>query len=132
MAIHFAYQVDGNTLLVRAVGFDDSLEDVQAYGLAIIRACQDHGVTHVLCDELDLEYRLGTVDTFRAAEFIASQVPALARAAIVCNPRFIADAAFWETVAVNRGLTVRAFTDTTTAMAWLKTGIVPAPAAAMT
>lgn len=52
--------VEDDTLLVRTSGFDESLAEVQGYGMAIISACIQHGVTRVLCNELHLEYRLGT------------------------------------------------------------------------
>jgi hypothetical protein len=39
---------------------------------------------------------------------------------IVCNPKQIADARFFEDVAVNRGLTVRVFTERDAATDWLK------------
>ncbi|MCX6358565.1 MAG: hypothetical protein NT029_02060 [Armatimonadetes bacterium] len=39
--------------------------------------------------------------------------------AIVCDPRYADDAHFWETVAVNRGLTVRMFPLEEAARAWL-------------
>jgi hypothetical protein len=119
MAIDYTVTQDGDTLLVHAKGFDGSLEEVQAYGMAIIKACLAHGVTHVLCNESELEYRLNTLDTYEVAEFIAQQVPALTKAAIVCHPRFIAAVSFWEDVAVNRGLRVRAFTDVVAARDWL-------------
>jgi len=126
MAIRYTTAVEGDTLLVHASGFDESLAEVEEYGLGVIRACQQVGVTRVLCNELELEYRLGTIDTFRAGEFISEHAPAVTRAAIVCNPKQIADARFWETVVVNRGLQVRVFTDTNAAARWLKeSGTVP-------
>jgi hypothetical protein len=111
--------VDGDTLLVRAWGVDDSLEDVQGYGMAVIQACIESKCLRVLCDERDLEYRLGTIDTYRAAEFISQNVPRLVRVALVCLPEQIEDAAFWENVAVNRGMLARAFKDMDTARAWV-------------
>jgi len=73
----------------------------------------------VFCDETALEYRLGTFDTYQAAEFIAENVPALAKVALVCNAKFMSDASFFEDVVVNRGLTLRFFTDPEVAMRWL-------------
>lgn len=87
--------------------------------MAIMQACAESGVTRVLCDERDLEYRLGTMDTYRAARLMASRAPRVARVAIVCGPSQAADAHFWETVAVNRGLTAAAFADLAAARRWL-------------
>ena len=119
MAIKYAFASKGDLLLVETSGFDESLEEVQQYGFAILNACIQGNHTLVFCNELNLEYRLGTFDTFQAAEFMAAQVPKLGKAAIVCNAKFIEDAKFWETVAVNRGLTVRVFKDAASARSWL-------------
>jgi hypothetical protein len=120
MAIEYSIAVEGDTLLVDAWGFDESLAQVQEYGMALIAACVGYGVTRLLCNELRLDYRLGVADTYRAAEFIAAEAPTVAWVAIVCNPTQVADARFFEDVAVNRGLTVRVFTELDAAAAWLK------------
>ena len=119
MAIHYTIKSDGDFLVVEASGFDESLEEVQCYGLAVLNACKQGHYSYVLCNEINLEYRLGTFDTYQAAEFMAAQLPWLGRAAIVCNEKSIDDAKFWETVAVNRGLTVRVFKDVDSARKWL-------------
>ena len=120
MAIEFTTTVEDDTLVVKACGFDERLEQVQQYGMDIIQACLQQQVSRVLCDECDLEYRLSTFDTYAAAEFIAENAPLIAKVAIVCNPAFIKDALFWETVAVNRGLTIQVFKDIDAARRWLK------------
>jgi hypothetical protein len=119
MAIKFATTVQGDTLFVKASGFDENPEEVQQYGLALIAECQLHGVTRVLCDERELEYRLNTFDTYEAAVVVADRAPRVARAAIVCQPRLFKEALGWETYAVNRGLTVRVFDDLDEARSWL-------------
>lgn len=119
MAIQYSLKADGNLLIVKASGFDESLEEVEQYGLAIVEACKEGRYSRVLCDETDLEYRLGTFDTFQSAEFMASQAPKIGKAAIVCNEKFYPDARFWETVAVNRGLRVRVFKNIEAARQWL-------------
>lgn len=120
MAIHYTFISGEDYLLVKASGFDENLEEVKQYGQAIIQACTAKNYTCVLCDERDLEYRLSTLDTFESARFLADRAPKLAKIAIVCNERFIRDGRFWETVAVNRGLTVRVFKDMESAYQWLK------------
>ncbi len=119
MAIDFTACKKGDTLLVHAHGFDESLEQVEQYGMSIIAAALEQGAAQVLCDERELEYRLGTLDTYDAAAHIAAHAPAVCKVAIVCRPADIADAKFWETVAVNRGLTVRIFKEITDAYIWL-------------
>lgn len=120
MAITYDFMVEDNLLSVTAAGFDESLEEVQRYGLAIIQEALRHNITMILCDETRLEYRLGTFDTFQSADFIATQAPRLARIALICDPRFTQDAKFWETVVVNRGLTVRVFKEVEMAKNWLR------------
>jgi len=120
MAIEYTLTTEENLLVVEASGFDENLDDVLQYGMAIVDACKAGNYSLVLCNELNLEYRLGTLDTFKSAEFLARQTPKLGKAAIVCNEKFINDARFWETVAVNRGLTVRIFKDVDSARKWLK------------
>lgn len=120
MGIQYTTRLDGNTLFVRASGFDESLEEVEAYAAGIIDACLQCSVSRVLCDETRLEYRLGTAETFDAGKFLVSRVPGLLKIAIVCNPAFNADARFFENVVVNRGLTLQMFTDTKSAKRWLE------------
>lgn len=120
MSIEYQMQVQGDLLLVETSGADDNLDEVKNYGMAVIRAALEGKCRRILCDELNLEYRLGTVDTFESAQFIASQAPHVAKIAIVCSLQSSADAAFWETVAVNRGLSVCMFHDRAEAAKWLE------------
>jgi len=98
------------------------LQQVLDYGGSVVDLAIERGVTHVLCDERNLEYALGTIDTYHAAEMIAARAAGLARVAIVCRPEFLKDGKFWETVAVNRALQVRVDTDLTRAREWLLQG----------
>ena len=120
MAIDYSVSVDGDLLTVKAVGYDETLQEVEEYGAAIVDACIANSCVRVLCDEFDLEYRLGTMDTYESAAYVADRAPHVARVAIVCGPDHFSDASFWETVAVNRGLTVRAFKDLRSAEEWLR------------
>jgi hypothetical protein len=119
VSIQYSLSGEGDTLRVVASGFDDSREEVEAYGFAIIRTCLELGYRRVLCDESELEYRLSTLDTYRAAVVMAENAPDVARVAIVPNPRFVSDAHFWEDVAANRGLIVRIFRTLADAQRWL-------------
>lgn len=119
MSIQYTTRVEGKRLFVVASGFDESLADVESYGMGVISASLQGGVTHVFCDETALEYRLGTFDIFQAAEFISTHAPLLAKIAILCDKRFINDASFFEDIAVNRGLALRVFTDKESAFCWL-------------
>lgn len=122
MAIHYTMTSQDDILMVHTSGFDESLTEVKEYGIALIEACLAGGFTGLLCDERDLEYRLGTFDTYEAAKFISEHAPRMARVALIPNAKYIVDAQFWETVAVNRGLAARIFKDPTTASQWLAAG----------
>lgn len=120
MAIEYQITVDGELLQVVAAGTDESLEEVQAYGMAVIHAALENSCSCVVCDETHLVYTLGTIDTFKYGSFIAAQAPRLARVALVINPDQSEDAAFWETVVINRGLMVQIFADAQAAEDWVK------------
>lgn len=120
MAINYTFKIEKDLLLVKTSGFDESPEEVVRYGLAVIKACAEGNFSAVLCDEVDLEYRIGTVDLFESAKQLALHAPHLGKAAVVCHERFSEDARFWETVVVNRGLTARTFTDIEQARQWLQ------------
>jgi hypothetical protein len=122
MAIQYHFSSEGDLLVVTASGFDESLGEVEQYSMAVVEKAVQVNCTAILCDEIRLEYRLGTLDTFKAAEFIAGRAPKLGKAAIVCNIQGASDGKFWETVAVNRGLSVRVFTDLSEARRWLLEG----------
>jgi hypothetical protein len=119
MSIKYKMQVQDDLLLVTTSGADDDLEEVKNYGLAVIDAAVQGKCKRILCDEVNLEYRIGTIDTFESASFIAAQAPYVVKVALVCNSKGIEDAKFWETVAVNRGLTVRVFQNIAIARNWL-------------
>ena len=119
MAIKYTIIKKDRYLLITASGKDDNLEEVESYGMAVIQAAIENRVTHILCDERQLEYALGTFDIFESARFIAEHVPSLAKTAIVSGSNESQDVAFWETVAVNRGLHVKMFKDFDSAETWL-------------
>ena len=119
MAIHYTMTRQDDILMVHTSGFDESLREVEDYGSALIEACVAGSYVGLLCDERDLEYRLGTFDTYESAKFISEHAPRMARIALIPNEKYIVDAQFWETVAVNRGLAVRIFKDPIAARQWL-------------
>lgn len=119
MAIDFAFSVQGPLLRVTARGRDEGLEEVEAYGLAVLDAALTSGCSKVLCDERELEYALSTTETFDLACGLAQRIPAPGRVAIVCKADQVADGHFFETVAVNRGMLVRVFLTIEEAESWL-------------
>jgi hypothetical protein len=122
VAISYTIRAEGDLLRVTASGADDSLEEVLAYGKSVVDAASKQGSRRILCDERELEYRLGTLDTYAAAEAITQYAPRVVKTAIVCGPKSAPEGKFWEDVAVNRGLAVRVFQDLQAALAWLGDG----------
>jgi hypothetical protein len=120
MAIQYTIECSGNLLRVKASGRDDNLEQVENYGKAVIEAAISYGVSKILCDESQLEYSLDTFDTFESAKFISELAPKISKTAIVCKASNLKDADFWETVAVNRGLSVKICRTIAEAEDWLK------------
>ncbi len=119
MAIDYHLSVEGTTVRAVTSGYDEELEEIQAYGQAVIDCCKAHACNKILADERDLVYRISTLDIYQLAKYYAEVLPKVIRAAIVCHPKYIADGAFWETAVVNRGLMVRVFTSLSEAEAWL-------------
>lgn len=119
MAITFTSEIEGDLLVVTTCGTDDDLQQVIDYGQAVIDLAVRSGAPRILCDERNLVYTLGTVDTFELAKAIADRAPTVMRVAIVCRPQDFEDGKFWENVAVNRGLHARAFLEMELARAWL-------------
>ena len=120
MSIDYSFQVEDDILLVKTTGSDENLEEVQKYGLAIVKKSLENDITRVLVDETELEYKLSTIDTYALAEFLSIQLPRLGKAALVCEEKFLKDAQFFETVVSNRGLQIRAFTSFGKARDWLR------------
>ena len=125
MVITFNTRMEDGILVIESSGFDESLKEVLDYGMAVYQTAIMNKCNRILCDETKLEYRLNTLETFKSAEFISESVPSLARVALVCKPENINDASFWETVAVNRGLQVRVFTDSEKARKWVSEPFAP-------
>jgi GAF domain-containing protein len=122
MAIEFTSEVRGDLLLVQSSGRDESLEDVQMYGLAVYQAVVENGCTRVLVDETELEYLLDAAYLYELAEFAAQQAPNLVKIALICTPAQISDATLWGIVTLNRGLQTGVFTTTEEAEAWVMKG----------
>ena len=120
MSIFYSFQIENDILLVKTTGSDESLEEVQKYGLAIVDKCLENNINKVLIDETELEYKLSTIDTYALAEFLSLQLPRLGRAALVCDERSLKDAQFFETVVSNRGLQINVFTSKEEARDWIQ------------
>ena len=122
MAIQYTCKSDGDILLIKASGVSQDLEEAKRFSAAIAQTARVSGNLHVLCDESEVIYQIGLVDTYEAASYFAEQAPHLAKVAVVRPFEGFQDAKFWETVAVNRGLIARVFSDADQARQWLNNG----------
>lgn len=122
MSIRYTIRADGDLLRVVASGRDHDLDEVMAYGAAVLDAVISAGCHRVLCDERAMEYAIGTVDTYELAKYTAEHARGVAKVAIVCRRGQEEDAEFWEDVAVNRGLQVKVFQRIEDAERWLGIG----------
>lgn len=120
MAINYRFELDNKTLNVFANGKDENLEEVMAYGQAILEYAISHDCNKILCDERNLEYALSTVDTYELAKAASEAARAVGKIAVVCNKKYLDNGEFFETVAVNRGLIVFVTADYEKAIEWIK------------
>ena len=119
MSIQFEFTPGENLLEVKAWGYDETVEDSNRYSEAVIREAIKCGVTRVLCDEREVEYRLNLFDTYIMAETVAQTAPNVTKVAIVCDPGYLEDGKFYETVLANRGIAVSVTDNMKQARAWL-------------
>jgi hypothetical protein len=122
MAYDLKIQADGDVLKATATG-TRSFETVLALSQDILTICVEKKIKKVLIDVLALEGRLSTIDAY---EISARRFPkmryrgVIAKCAVVDLKEFEETYRFFETVAVNRGLFFRIFSDTAEAIAWLE------------
>lgn len=119
MAIQYSFNKTGDMLEVETSGFDESLKEVKAYGYAVIVEAIQSNCKQVLCNELNLEYRLGTIDLFQSGKFIAENAPGVGKVAIVTTEKQLPEIKFWENVVNNRGLRLKVFSEVQEAKNWL-------------
>lgn len=106
MAISFTHKIEGETLHVVAQGFDESLQDTEAYARDVLGLALSNACTKVFCDERNLEYRLSVIDTYQLAEAASKEAASITRIGIACASDTISESGFFETVSKNRGLRI--------------------------
>lgn len=103
-----------------------SLPEAKTLSLRILDACVEHRITKVLVDVHAVSGPISVMERFDYAEFlsqkhleyVARKLPP-ARFAYVGTEPIIDPGRFGETVAVNRGMAIRATTDLREALRWL-------------
>ena len=98
MGLSYTIECDNYILKVKAVGRGDNLAEVMKYGMAVISAINEYGVSRVLCDETELDHALRSFDTFESAKFIADHAPKVSKTAIISKDTEVETSIFWETV----------------------------------
>ena len=119
MAIIFEIENTNKYLKVVTKGNDESMEEVLRYAGSILTSAIEFQSRKILCDERNLVYEISTLDTYLLAEKAAKHSKHLIKIAIVCKTEYLKDGKFYETVASNRGLTVRVTSDIDEAEKWL-------------
>ena len=102
---------------------DNTPEDVAAYLDQIRRVCAEHGLAKVLIEEDLTGPQLGTVDIYDVINAASGGVaPSIRSVAYVdTNPEHdVALMEFAETIAVNRGVSVKVFRDVPSAREWIR------------
>jgi hypothetical protein len=120
MAISYNFQVEDKLLKVIAQGKDESLNEVEGYGIAILRQSIQNNCTHILCDERKLEYALSVKETFVLADEASRLSTDLQQIAIVCSHKNLHEGQIYEAVAKHGGLKVMVTANMNQAMEWLK------------
>ena len=119
MSININIEDDQKVLKVISSGSCENLNQLKEYVLAIHNAVLSSCKTRVLVDETRLDYKLSTIDTYNSGCFISKLEPRLQKLAVLCRLDGWTDAKFWETVAVNRGVSVQVFRVREDAESWI-------------
>lgn len=127
MSMRLDIRPGGDLLEVRATG-EFSLEEAQRTFLETMEAVRLHGSKRVLFDGRTLTGTPQTIERFYYGEFAAVKVAqcktgpgsGLTRFAYVLKEPVLDPERFGETVAVNRGMPVKAFDSLEDAHAWLE------------
>ena len=127
MGLLYKIEPQPGYLLMTCEGyFEPSLID--QFTNQIIEACKKHRPSNFLIDNRQVEGEMSTMDRYNLSmvsakkyldEKLTGRIPSC-RFAFVGNHPLVDPKRFGETVAVNRGLNVKVFTDIKEALAWLE------------
>ncbi len=127
MSIDYKIEIKPGYLLLTCEGvFESSLID--QFTDQVIDACKKHKPSNFLIDYCKAEGEMSTMDRYNLSlvaakkylnEKLAGKIPSC-RFAFVGNHPLVDPKRFGETVAVNRGLNVKVFTEKNEALAWLE------------
>lgn len=119
MAISYSFKVEGDILFVKASGFESGIQDVSDYGSAVYKEAVSCGIKKILCNEIDLKYKLGLKDTYKLINSTAENMNKDFKLAIVTNEINYLEATFFELILLERGYSVNFFKSIEKARDWL-------------
>ena len=100
-------------------GFVITAESSADVWAAVGSLCEEHGCTKVLIETTRPERQLDTMSAFESGRVLAGQVAGVSIAICLHNFEFDDLAAFFKTVAQNRGVKVEYFSSVDDALRWL-------------
>jgi len=122
MSYELTIEKKANVLWVTATG-TRSLETVLAMSRDIVAACVENEISKVLVDVRALKGRLSTMEAYEIPDKHFPTIrdrSVITQSAIIDLKEFEHRYRFFEDVAVNRGFTLRVFSDPAEAVEWLK------------
>lgn len=93
--------------------------EIERSGVEVIDLAAKEGLSRVLVDVVDISNRLSVTDLFLSTVAHSRLGPPRPRAALLGRTDQQRELNLIETVAFNRGMPIKAFTDADDAMAWL-------------
>lgn len=123
MSVQYTFEKRGGILFAVGRGVEVGIEEDKQITLDMIQACKESGTDLLLVDDRQVTYTISTISVYELAKFYYDShfQREVRKVALVPNPVFKEDNAFYETVVRNRGLNLRVFYDLESAAAWLST-----------
>jgi hypothetical protein len=121
MSVQYTFEQRDGILFAVGRGIEGSIEEDKQTTLDLIRACKESGCDLLLVDDREVTYTISTISLYELAKFYYDShfQREVRKVALVPNPVFKEDNAFYETAVRNRGLNLRVFYDFESAAAWL-------------
>lgn len=119
MAIEYTFEITESLLKVKTKGFDESFEDAVKYGAGIVNIAIENNCDKILCDEINLDYRLTIPETYNLVLELSHLASPEFKIAIVSTMVNKYAGKFFILTAGNRGANIDFFTDIKTAEKWL-------------
>jgi hypothetical protein len=117
MSEELTYDADSQLMRVRVWGYD-SISDMQAQRLEVIKLHEAHGVSSLLVDVREQKSSAPLFDIFDFGDTWPTGI----RVALLVSTTTPDDVLFLETVAMQRGKKIRAFFSEEESLAWLNGG----------